>query len=98
MKNLFCIIVTYTKPIEEIEAVLPLHREYLAKGYEAGFLLASGPQNPRVGGLILGHFENKQSAEAFTKNDPYAQHNLAKYEIIEFSPVLHAEILKDFLA
>ena len=97
MKNLFCIIVTYIKPIEEIEKVLQAHRGYLQAGYDAGFLLASGPLNPRVGGLIIGHFHNRQEAEIFTQSDPYFLQNLATYEIIEFSPVLHAEALNSFL-
>lgn len=98
MKNLFCIIVTYIKPIEEIEKVLQAHRTYLQAGYDAGFLLASGPLNPRVGGLIIGHFSDKQEAQKFTQSDPYFLQNLATYEIIEFTPVLHATVLDSFLA
>lgn len=97
MKNLFCILVTYTKPIHEIEQILAEHRAYLQKGYDAGFLLVSGPQNPKIGGCILGHFADKDAAIAFTHNDPYYLNNAATYEIIEFSPVLHAKCIKEFV-
>ncbi|MDD6055883.1 MAG: YciI family protein [Helicobacter sp.] len=97
MKNLFVIRVTYTKPFEEIEKILPRHREFLQSGYKSGNLVASGPQNPKVGGIIIGTFSTKDEAESFFKDDPYALESLATYEIIEFSPVLHCDALKEFL-
>ena len=33
----------------------------------------------------------------FSQADPFTQHNLARYEIFEFEPVLHADFLKEFL-
>lgn len=95
--NMFCILVTYTKPISEIEQILAEHRAYLQKGYDTGVLLLSGPQNPKVGGCIIGRFADKESAEAFTQSDPYYLNNAATYEIIEFSPVLHSPLIKAFV-
>lgn len=97
MKNLFVILITYTKPMEEINEILPSHRAFLKKGYESGHLLASGPQNPKTGGIVIGKFDSKESTEVFFKYDPYAQNNVATYQILEFNPVLHSEILDDFL-
>ncbi|WP_104722069.1 YciI family protein [Helicobacter mesocricetorum] len=97
MKNLFVILVTYTQKIEVIDEILPSHREYLKKGYESGNLLASGPQDPRVGGIIIGCFADKKEAKAFTQNDPFCLKNAASYEILEFNPVLHHQSLKEFL-
>lgn len=98
MKNLFVILVTYTKELAEIEKILASHREYLKSGYESGNLLASGPQNPRNGGIIIGQFVDKESALNFTKQDPFYLQNAAKYEVLEFNPVLHQDFLKDFLS
>ncbi|MGD9595368.1 YciI family protein [Wolinella succinogenes] len=97
MKNLFVITVTYTKPLDIIDAILPEHRAFLQKGYEAGILLASGPMNPRVGGIILGIFKDTKEAMEFTAKDPYAKNNAASYQVVEFTPVKHAEFLKEFL-
>ena len=33
MKNLFVILITYQKSLEEIELILPKHRDFLRKGY-----------------------------------------------------------------
>ena len=95
--NMFCILVTYTKPIREIEQILAEHRAYLPNGSDAWVFLLSSPQNPKVGGCIIGRFADKESAEAFTQSDPYYLNNAATYEIIEFSPVLHSPLIKAFV-
>lgn len=97
MKNLFVILVSYTKPLNVIEEILSEHRAFLSKGYISGHLLASGPQNPKIGGIIIGKFESKEKARTFFKDDPYAQNNVATYQILEFTPVLHHTLLKNFL-
>lgn len=97
MKNLFVLLVQYTAPLEDIEANLAAHRSYLQAGYDKGFLLASGPRTPREGGVIIGKFDDKVAAENFSKNDPFVRQNLARYEILEFTPVLHNALLAPFL-
>lgn len=99
MNNLFLIIITYIKPLNEIEALRTQHREYLKKGYESKNLLLSGPHkeyNNKLGGIIIARFSSKQEAQAFIKNDPYNLNNVATYEIMEFEAVLFDEILKDY--
>lgn len=97
MKQVFVCLVHYLKPLEEVSARLEEHRAYLRQGYERGILLASGPRTPKDGGIIIGLFESKAQAVAFSESDPYTLHNLARYEIYEFEPVLHHEILKGLL-
>ncbi len=97
MKNLFAILITYTKPMNEIEKILPSHRAFLKNGYDSGNLLASGPQNPKVGGIAIGAFESREDALEFFKNDPYALNSVATHQVLEFTPVLHQEFLKEFL-
>ena len=97
MTNLVVIVVKYEKDLKVIDEILPHHRAYLKLGYESGKLLASGPQNPKIGGVIIGKFESREEALAFTQNDPYALQNAASYQIIEFNPVLHQDFLNNFL-
>ncbi len=97
MLNLFVMIVKYKAPIEQIDSALQSHREYLKEHYKTGVLLASGTQNPRTGGVIIGKFLDKKAAVLFSENDPFVKQNLVEYHIIEFSPILHNEILSDFL-
>lgn len=96
MANLFIIEVDYTASLEVIDSIVGEHRAYLAKGYEQGFLLASGPRNPKTGGIIIGRFPSLESVQEFTKNDPYNLKNAASYNIIEFTPVLHNDAINGF--
>ncbi len=50
---MFIAILTYIKPLEEVDRFLQAHRDYLSEHYAAGDFIASGPQNPRVGGVIM---------------------------------------------
>ncbi len=97
MKKMFICKVNYTKPFSKVEEVLPQHREYLKIGYNSGNLLASGPRNPKDGGLIIAHFDDKKELLEFAKNDPFCLNDVAEYEIIEFEAVLYAKCLEVFL-
>jgi YCII-related domain len=46
-------LVRYRRPLPEIEAVTQAHRAYLRTLKEQGVLLASGPMDPRNGGMFL---------------------------------------------
>lgn len=50
---MFIAILTYKKPLSEVDKYLDAHRRYLAEHYAAGNFIASGPQTPRVGGVIM---------------------------------------------
>lgn len=95
--KLFVCLVNYNVPLEQVEKHLSAHRSYLQQGYDDGILLASGPREPRVGGVVIGKFECINCAKAFAKADPFCVNNIASYEIIEFEPVLHSNILDNFL-
>lgn len=84
---MFVIRITYTAPIEQIDQYLSAHRAFLDKGYKEKYLLASGPQEPRIGGIILSQVKERAKLEKFIKEDPFLVNNLADYEIIEFIPV-----------
>ncbi|RAX54726.1 GTP cyclohydrolase [Helicobacter sp. 16-1353] len=99
MNNLFLVIVTYIKPLDEVEALRPKHREYLKEGYKNKNLLLSGPHkehNGKFGGILIARFPSKENVEEFTKNDPFYLNNVATYDIIEFEAVLFDEILKNY--
>jgi len=97
MKNIFIINIAYRVDLKIIEQNLSAHRAFLQIGYKKGFLIASGPRTPRVGGCVIGVFNSIQNVDEFIKNDPFYVNNLAKYEIVEFSPVLHNECLNALL-
>jgi len=52
---MFLVHVTYVKPLEVIDELLPAHRKFLEANYQAGLFLLSGPREPRTGGIILAN-------------------------------------------
>lgn len=95
---MFVIRITYKKPIEEIDKYLAEHRAFLDCGYKNNHYIASGPQNPRTGGIILSQLTDRAQLEALIKQDPFSQHDLADFEIIEFTPVKHHANFSAFIA
>jgi uncharacterized protein YciI len=80
-------MLTYKKPIEIIDKYLNEHRAFLEEGYNKNYFIVSGPQNPRTGGVIISQLKDRVQLENILKDDPFAIHDAADYEIIEFSPV-----------
>lgn len=88
---MFIAILTYRKPLEEVDRFLQAHREYLAGHYAAGDFIASGPQNPRVGGVILMKAEGRAAVDAIIAQDPFNIHGIADYQIVEFTPTMFCD-------
>ncbi len=93
----FIIEITYTVPAEHLSEVVTEHRAYLQKGYDAGLLLLSGPQSPRIGGMVVARANSLEDIQAFFKNDPYQVKGLAVYRFIEFEPLKFQAFLKEWL-
>jgi uncharacterized protein YciI len=92
----FIITLQYIKPIESIDEHLVEHRSFLDSGYEKGILLASGPQNPRSGGVLIGRAETLESMRAFCNEDPFYVHGCAEYGFMEFLPVKYRKEFRDW--
>ena len=95
---MFIVILTYKKPLSEVDRFLQAHREYLAEHYAAGDFIASGPQTPRVGGVIMIKAENRTGVEAIIAQDPFNINGIADYQIMEFTPTMFCDaVLSNFL-
>lgn len=88
---MFIAILTYKKPLEEVDRFLQAHREYLAEHYAAGDFIASGPQTPRVGGVILMKAESRAEIDYIIEQDPFNINGIADYRIVEFTPTMFLE-------
>lgn len=86
----FVIESSYLADLGQIDEKLAAHRAHLESGYQSGMLLASGPQVPRTGGMILARARERSEIEEFLAVDPFARAGLAKYRVIEFQPVKQA--------
>lgn len=88
---MFVAILKYKKPLNEVDRFLQAHREYLAEHYAAGDFIASGPQTPRVGGVIMIKAENRTGVETIIAQDPFNINGIADYQIVEFTPTMFCD-------
>ena len=88
---MYIIILTYQKDLSEVEKHLESHRAYLDKYYASGHFVASGAQVPRKGGVILCKAGSKEEILDIIAQDPFHEHRIATYQIIEFTPTKFSE-------
>lgn len=94
------VIVRYRQPLEEVLKAQEAHRAYLRQLKADGTLIASGPMDPRFGGMLLVHVraENPRAAlDAIRDNDPFYTTGVAQYELIPWNVVLGKEDLDRLL-
>ena len=91
---MFIVSLEYQKPLAEVDSLLPAHIEYLKAQYEEGNFLLSGRKNPRTGGIILSNVKTKEDLDQILKRDPFYQHQVADYDIIEFEPSMTCKELE----
>lgn len=88
---MFIAILTYKKPLEDVDRFLQAHRDYLAEHYAASDFIASGPQSPRVGGVIMIKADNRAAVDTIISQDPFNLNGIADYQIVEFTPTMFCE-------
>ena len=93
----FVVEITFTAEFARIEPVVPDHRSFLQSGYDRGWLLMSGPQNPRTGGMVIARAPSRTELEAFFRSDPYATAGVASYRFTEFNPVKRQGFLESWV-
>ena len=84
---MFVIQVHYKVAIDIVEQYLAEHRTFLEEGYQKNYFLASGPKNPRTGGIIISQLKDRNLLNTILKEDPFHIHHIAEYEVMEFTPV-----------
>ncbi|HRP07226.1 MAG TPA: YciI family protein [Gemmatimonadales bacterium] len=92
MSTYAIIIIRYCRPMEEVVAATPDHRRYLAGLRAAGLLLASGPFDPRIGGMLLLRLpkDDPGALERIRDGDPFWQGGIGEYEMQIWAPTIGA--------
>jgi uncharacterized protein YciI len=81
---MFVIELTYKAHLSEIDAHMAAHVIFLKKYYASGNFLVSGRKIPRDGGIILAVGKSRRQIETIVEEDPFFEHRLAEFRIIEF--------------
>jgi len=90
------ILVRYRRPLAEVEAVTPAHRAYLDTLKKQGIILASGPLDPRSGGVWLVRVQDENplaDLDALMEGDPFHKAGLANYELLPWNVMAGREDL-----
>jgi uncharacterized protein YciI len=78
-------IIRYRRPLEEVLQVTEQHRAYLKTVKDEGILIASGPMDPRSGGMLLLRVPDDDAIATLDRvrdGAPYVTFGLAQYELI----------------
>lgn len=94
---MFIVHVNYKKSLEVVDQYLTAHRTFLDEGYNKNYFIASGPKNPRTGGVILSQLKNRDELQNILKNDPFYIQGIAEYVIEEFLPVKYHPQFSSFM-
>ena len=81
---MFVIELIYKADLADIDAHMAAHITFLKKYYASGNFLVSGRKIPRDGGIIVAVGKSRRHIVAIVVVDPFYQHGLADFRIIEF--------------
>lgn len=94
---MFVVLLTYVKPLEEIDALMKDHMAFLNHRYADGTFLVSGRRIPRTGGVILAAGDDEAAIKQIVDQDPFVSSGAATAEIIRFNPSQVAPKLKGII-
>ena len=78
-------IIRYRRPLEDVVTVTDEHRAYLRTLKDQGLLIASGPMDPRSGGILLLHVPDddvQATLDRIRDGDPYTRRGMGQYELL----------------
>jgi len=93
---MFLLELTYTAPLEAVDAVLEAHVGWLDEQFAAGLFLAAGRKNPRDGGVILAVAQSRARIEEIVAGDPFVAADVCTYRITEFVAAKTAPALEQY--
>ena len=81
---MFVLLLKYTKPLAEVDALMREHMAWLNEQYAAGRFVVSGRQIPRTGGVILARGDDREEIERIAASDPFVTGGVATCEVVQF--------------
>jgi uncharacterized protein YciI len=82
---MFILLLSYIKPIEEVDALMNEHIAWLNDHYDAGRFALSGRRVRRTGGVIVARGDDRDEMERIAASDPFVSAGVATSEVIHFS-------------
>ncbi|KGT93303.1 hypothetical protein NG99_11580 [Erwinia typographi] len=76
---MYIVSLTYTRPMDEVDAVLDAHLAWLDKYFAAGVFIAAGRKDPRTGGVIIANDIDRERLNTVLLEDAFQA--VADYEV-----------------
>ena len=94
-RNCAIALIRYRRSLEEVVVHQDAHRAYLRSLKEKGVLIASGPCNPRFGGILLLRVadDDFKALDAVRDNDPFIKAGSFSTKLLGWAPVIGKEDL-----
>ncbi len=96
MSTIYVVVLTYIKPLEEVDRAIPAHIEWLKRLCRRP-LSRLRPPYSRTGGVILAKCDSRETLQARLSQDPFQQLGLARTEIIPFEASMASPALQSLL-
>ena len=87
----------YIKPLEVIDTLVAEHRQFLDKCYQKKIFICSGPQIPRIGGVLIANVASVDEAREVMKDDPFTINEAVEYQYFEFNPTKYDDRFSCFI-
>lgn len=76
---MYIVSLTYTRPVDEVDAVLDAHVAWLDKYFAAGVFITAGRKEPRTGGVIIVKDIDPERLNTILQEDAFQA--VADYEV-----------------
>ncbi len=81
---MFVLLLSYVRPVEEVDALMRDHVAWLDEHYDGGRFVVSGRRVPRTGGVIVARGDDRDEIERIVASDPFVAGGVATCEVIHF--------------
>jgi uncharacterized protein YciI len=81
---MFVLLLTYIKPLDDVDALMRDHVAWLKEHYDAGRFVVSGRRVPRTGGVIVARGDDREEIERIAASDPFVSGSVATCEVVQF--------------
>jgi uncharacterized protein YciI len=86
------VLLTYVKPIEEIDRLRPAHVEWIERAMAEGVMLLAGRRTSATGGVLLFR-GTPEMVEPVVKSDPFLTEGAATMELVSFTASFAADAM-----
>ncbi len=96
MKPMSLALLTYVKPLDEVDVHRDAHVAWIKDAMDRGIMLLAGRRTPPTGGVLLFRGE-ADAVAAVAATDPFVVNGVATVEIVAFTATLAMDAVADLL-